>query len=70
MLFERTKINQITIQSEGRHFIFDGFRGVWRRLPNRSSDLFQNLLHILWKAGDILIDGFRYILFGTHMVLL
>ena len=61
-MLEGGEVNQIAIQNEGRHSIFDRLLGFGRFGPNDRPDFFEDGLHIGWKASDIVINGF-----GGHL---
>jgi hypothetical protein len=59
VVFEGGKINQISIQRESGHLIFDGFLRIRCRFSNRSPDLLQDFLNFWSKARNIFVDIFR-----------
>ncbi len=67
MLFESTKMNQITFQSKGGYLITDCFFSVWRRFSNCHPYLFQNLLNIMWEARDVFIYILGCYLLSSHI---
>src|SRR5215203_1238261 len=66
MIFVGAKMNQIAVQSEGRHLIFDGLLRAWGRFSDRRPDLFQNLLDVRGEARNVLVDVFGCRLIGFH----
>ena len=68
MLFESSKMNEITIQSESRHSIFDCLFRVRRCFSDRHPYLFQNLLNIVWEACNVLIYVLGCYLISSHQI--
>ena len=64
MVFERSEMNQIAIQSEGRHSILDCFFRIRCRFSDRHPYFFQDLLNIFWEARNVLIDVLGCCVFG------
>jgi hypothetical protein len=67
MLFESSKMNQITLQSKGRYLIADCFFSVWCRFSNRYPHLFQNLLNVMWETRDVFIYILGCWLLSSHI---
>src|SRR5262245_54088718 len=68
MLFVSGKVNQISIQLEGRDHIADSFFGLRRGFPDRQPDLLQNFLNLRWEAGDVFINILGGSLTGFHVL--
>ena len=59
MVLERRKMDQIPVQNKCWNLVFDSFLRISRDFLDPASYLFQNLLHIGRKAGDVIVDGRR-----------
>jgi hypothetical protein len=56
VVFEGSKVNQITVQHERGHLIFYGFLRVRSGIFNRYPDFLQDLLNVRGETGDVFID--------------
>src|SRR5262249_22829165 len=68
MLFEGSEIDQLTVQSVGRHSVAKRFLRLRCRLSNCAPYPFQNLLNFGREACDVLIDCPGICLFGFHVL--
>jgi len=59
MILESREKDQIAIQGEGWHLIFDRFLRGRRGLFNRGPYFSQNFSDLLGEASDIFINGLR-----------
>jgi hypothetical protein len=50
-------IAQVAVQLEGGHLVADGLLRARRGLPDRLPDLLKDVLHVVWKAGDVIVDS-------------
>jgi len=66
MVFESREVDQIAIQGEGRHFVADLFLCSGHRFSDRSPDFFENLLHFIGEACNVIVDAFRTGLLSFH----
>src|SRR5713101_2616525 len=66
MLLESREIDQIAVQREGRHLVTDFFLRSRHRFSDRSPDFFENLLHFIGEACNVIVDAFRTGLLSFH----
>ena len=57
VVLERRKVDQVPVHHECWNFILDRFLCVGRGFLDGSSYLFQDLVHIARKAGDVLVNA-------------